>query len=326
MLLEPLTDALALVHDRIRSFEPEFTSNEQQTRLSLVDPILKALGWDPQDPSFVRVEHPVRQRNRRPTRADYTLLDSNDESIAFVEAKKLGTDLGPAHHQLFEYGTGESVPYAIATNGTNWAVYKQEQTGTDFSSKQLLAVSITDQPSTLVAIKLLSLWHGLLTSQSSIDQIAPALDTLETQQLVPKTASVLTPRTATEEDRRQPLPKPVSPERVVQETTGDRSITTFTLRNPSDVTRGKPARLTLPRGTSRQIGSWKSLLIEVVTWLYDSNQLNVKIPWPPNRTRKLLQYTKILQKNGVGYKQQSQNKPGLYFCCCILVQRKFVSL
>ena len=47
MLLEPLTDALALVRDRITNFEREFTNNEQQTRLSLVDPVLTALGWDP---------------------------------------------------------------------------------------------------------------------------------------------------------------------------------------------------------------------------------------------------------------------------------------
>ncbi|MXZ26105.1 MAG: hypothetical protein F4Y80_14870, partial [Caldilineaceae bacterium SB0665_bin_21] len=81
--------------------------------MSLVDPVLTVLGWDPQDPSSVRVEYPVRQRNRN-TRADYALLASNQKPIAFVEAKSYGTDLGLAQDQLFEYGTGESVPYAIA--------------------------------------------------------------------------------------------------------------------------------------------------------------------------------------------------------------------
>lgn len=203
MLLEPLTDTLARVHQRIKSFESEFTNNESQTRLSLVDPVLKVLGWDPQDPSLVKVEYPVRQRNRRHTKVDYALLDSNDEPIAFVEAKRLGTDLGRAHHQLFEYGAGESVPYAIATNGANWAVYKQEQTGTDFSSKQLLAVSITNQPSTLAAIKLLSLWRELLTSQSSIDLIAPALDTLKAHPLESEAANAETAPVSGEERTEQ---------------------------------------------------------------------------------------------------------------------------
>ena len=178
MLLEPLTDALALVRDRIKLFESTFINNETQTRLSLIDPVLKALGWDPQDPSAVRVEFPVRQRNRS-SKADYTLLDPKQKPIAFVEAKSLGTDLGAAQDQLFEYGSGESVPYAIATNGANWAIYKRERQGSDLLFKQLLAVSIPDRSSTVAAIKLLSLWKGLLTSQSSIDRIAPSLDSLE---------------------------------------------------------------------------------------------------------------------------------------------------
>ena len=188
MLLKPLIDALVLVRDRIKNFEREFTSNEAQTRLSLVDPVLTALGWDPQDPSVVRVEFPVRQRSRN-NKADYALLDSQQKPIAFVEAKSLGTDLGLAQDQLFEYGSGEAVPYAIATNGAHWAVYKRERQGTDLLFKQLLAISIADQPSTLVAIKLLSMWRELLTSQSSIDQIAPALSTLKTHQPKPATAS-----------------------------------------------------------------------------------------------------------------------------------------
>ena len=76
MLLEPLTVILALVHHRIKSFKREFTSNELQARLSLVDPVLKVLGWDPQNPTIVRVEHSGRQRNRSNIRADYA-LDAN---------------------------------------------------------------------------------------------------------------------------------------------------------------------------------------------------------------------------------------------------------
>ena len=314
MLLKPLTDALALVSDRIKNFEREFTNNEQQTRLSLVDPVLKALGWDPQDPTTVKVEYQVRQRNRNNIRVDYALLDSKQEPVAFVEAKKLGTDLGPAQLQLFEYAVGKSVPYAIATNGADWSIYKQEQTGTDFHAKRLLMVAIPDQSPTVTAVKLLSLWRGLLTSQSSIDQIAPALDTLETQLPKPETASVLTSRTATEEDYRQPVPRPVSPKPLVHETTVDHSVEAFTLRDPPDVTHRKPARLTLPGGMSRQIGSWKSLLEEVVTWLYDTNQLKVNMPWPgiPNSTRNILQNTKILYKDGTEYTQQVEIKPDLF--------------
>ena len=158
MLFEPLTEALKLVQNRIKKFEREFTNNEQQTRLSLVDPVLRALRWDPQDPTVVKVEYPVRQRNRNNTKADYALLDSGTTPVAFVEAKKLGTELGSAQDQLFEYTAGQSVPYAIATNGANWVVYKREQQDTGVSIQQLLEVSIPDLSPTMAAIKLLPLW------------------------------------------------------------------------------------------------------------------------------------------------------------------------
>ena len=281
MLFNPLTDALALVSDRIKNFEREFTNNEQQTRLSLVDPVLKALGWDPQDPTTVKVEYLVRQRNRNNTRVDYALLASQHEPVAFVEAKKLGTDLGPAHHQLFEYAVGKSVPYAIATNGADWAVYKQEQSGTDFSSKRLLAVSIPDQSPTVAAIKLLPLWKGLLTSQSSIDQIAPALDNLI-------------------DDERPPPPSPPT--------------NSFKLSNPPDVSHRKPTGLLLPDGTKKQISKWSSVLEETAKWLLANNILTVDIPWKANSnsSRHTLQQSEIYNKHGAKIKSQIQISTKLF--------------
>lgn len=273
MLLKPLTDALGLVQERIKNFEREFTNNESQTRLSLVDPVLTVLGWDPQDPSSVRVEYPVRQRNRN-TRADYALLASNQKPIAFVEAKSYGTDLGLAQDQLFEYGTGESVPYAIATNGANWAVYKRERQGADLLFKQLLAVSIINQRPTLAAIKLLSLWKGLLKSQTSIDQIAPALSKL------------------IDDDR--PLPPPPPPPN------------SFKLSNPPDVSHRKPTGLLFPDGTQKQISKWNSVLEETTKWLLVNKRLTVDMPWKatPKSNRNTLQQSEIYNKHGTKIKAQ----------------------
>lgn len=277
MLLEPLTDALALVHDRIKSFEREFTTNEQRTRLSLVDPVLKALGWDPQDPSLVKVEFSVRQRNRN-AKADYALLDSKQKPIAFVEAKRLGTDLGLAQDQLFEYGAGESVPYAIATDGTDWAVYKRERQGNDLLFKQLLKVSVRNHPPTLAAVKLLALWRGLLTSYSSIDHIAPALDTLKVK------------------------PKP------------DNSDESFNLSNPITISHRKPTVLLLPDGTTRRINNWSSLLEMIVKWLRSVNRLDVAIPWKANSgsSRNTLQRSEFQNKVGMRTTGQVQIAKDLF--------------
>lgn len=317
MLLKPLTDALGLVQERIKSFEREFANNESQTRLSLVDPVLKALGWNPQDPTIVRVEYPVRQRNRSAqAKVDYALLDSQREPVAFVEAKKLGTGLGLAHHQLFEYAVGKSVPYAIATNGADWSIFKQEQTGTDFHSKQLLAVSILEHSPTVTAIKLLSLWRGLLTSQSSIDRIAPALDTLETHPIKSNTARSFDARATTGHGHGQPVP--VLAHAMSEASTLTRldrnSDATFTLSNPPDITGRSPDILVLPDGTPVHINTWSSLLKEIVRWLLATNQLNVAIPWHenPNSNRNVLQASTIYNRKGARIKQQVEITPGLF--------------
>ena len=313
MLLEPLIDALVLVRKRIKSFEREFTNNEAQTRLSLVDPVLTALEWDPRDPSAVRVEFPVRQRNRN-NKADYALLDSQQKPIAFVEAKRLGTDLGLAQDQLFEYGAGESVPYAIATDGMNWAVHKRERQGANLLFKQLLAVSLADQPSTMVAVKLLSLWRGLLTSRSSIDQIAPALHSLETHWYENEATRVLNSSTTPSGNERQTKLEPNIAERQLRDQDGSDSDETFTLSNLPDVSGRKPVRLSLPGSPSKPIRNWSSLLIEVVVWLFESNRLNVAIPWKesPSSNRNVLQTTEIFNRHGMKIKQQKEVKPGLF--------------
>lgn len=301
MLLKPLTDALTLVSDRIKNFEREFTNNETQTRLSLVDPVLTALGWNPQDPSTVRVEFSVRQRNRS-AKVDYALLEPNQTPIALVEAKKLGTDLGDAHLQLFEYAVGKAVPYLIATNGADWAVYKWEQHSAGMGFSKLLAVSITDQPSILVAIKLLSMWRELLTSQSSIDQIAPALSTLKAHH--PKPATAITQNTG--------YPEGNAREELAPSLDGQ---LTFTLSNPpATITGRKPALLSLPGEVAIQIKNWSSLLIEATWWLLKSDRLNIQIPWKENPTSKryVLQSTPVYSSRGMRIKQQKEIKSDLY--------------
>ncbi len=313
MLLAPLTETMGLVRDRIQEFEREFSNNELQTRLSLVDPVLKALGWDPQNPSVVRVEFPVRQRNRN-TKADYALLDSMQAPIAFVEAKSLKTDLGTAQDQLFEYAVGKSVPYAIATNGADWTIFKKENKETGVSIDVLLKVSIPDQSSTLAAIKLLSLWRGLLTSQSSIDRIAPALNTLATHPFKPETVRTLNIKTATSGNKERTELERGTREQPLQVNEDTSSDKTFALSNPPDITGRSPARLVLADGTTVRINTWSSLLKEIVQWLLTTTRLNVDIPWRenPNSKRNILQATPIHNRKGAIIKQQTEIVPGLF--------------
>ena len=60
-------------------------THEMRTRYAVIDPILKALGWDLANPSQVKVEHVVEVSGER---VDYALFSKGKPAV-LVEAKKL---------------------------------------------------------------------------------------------------------------------------------------------------------------------------------------------------------------------------------------------
>ena len=52
-----LAPTLRLVKQRIAKHRGDRTFNEQNTKASLIEPVLRALGWDPNDPDEVYREY-----------------------------------------------------------------------------------------------------------------------------------------------------------------------------------------------------------------------------------------------------------------------------
>ena len=86
-----LTEVLQKVKDSARTFEPQLKGNESATRAALVDPVLRALGWDIGNPGRVLVEK-TQTVQKKSLRVDYALMHDQEIKIV-VEAKKLGGDL-----------------------------------------------------------------------------------------------------------------------------------------------------------------------------------------------------------------------------------------
>lgn len=108
-------------------YESEIGGSETRTKYALVDPILKALGWDLHDPSQVKVEYPVYRG-----RVDYALFNDSSASkpSVLVEAKSLSTEwyLSPpdAEAQLLSYAERLDIRrgHGAITNGKQWNIYK----------------------------------------------------------------------------------------------------------------------------------------------------------------------------------------------------------
>ena len=135
--LASLTRTIESVQEAIRRDGRTIGPNETRTRNTLIDPLLKALGWA--DPSVLTQEYVVNYqeyaKNRaignksfRPRLADYALhqQDNPGRLIAFIEAKKMRDDLTDGDRdQVLGYAKERNVQHFILTNGDQWELYEK---------------------------------------------------------------------------------------------------------------------------------------------------------------------------------------------------------
>ncbi len=115
-LFQTLIDKIAELQRRVDRYRDQLAKNELLTRYVLIDPFLRLLGWDLEDPEQVRPEFSTQAG-----RPDYALLHGGERPLVFIGAKSLGKqeDL----QQYISYCVAEGVKYFIATDGAKWEVY-----------------------------------------------------------------------------------------------------------------------------------------------------------------------------------------------------------
>ncbi|MCL6546555.1 MAG: type I restriction enzyme HsdR N-terminal domain-containing protein [Bryobacteraceae bacterium] len=94
---------------------------EENTKATLIDPLLAALGWDLHEIDEVRREY---RRKPQDNPVDYALFLNRTECL-FIEAKSLEKDL--ADHrwvtQNLSYATAAGVQWCVLTNGDEYRIY-----------------------------------------------------------------------------------------------------------------------------------------------------------------------------------------------------------
>ena len=153
MGLDDLAGCIELLKKRMQSYRTDLEENEIRTRVALIDPLLRALGWDVSDPAVVMPEYKVGNKS-----ADYALLRSDGKPAATLEAKKLGEPLGSHWMQMLNYANASGIEYAGITDGNHWELYDVFRRGT-LEERRILEVSVTDAPPHESALKLLLLWR-----------------------------------------------------------------------------------------------------------------------------------------------------------------------
>ena len=116
--------------------------HEHRTRYSVIDPIIRSLGWDISNPDECEVEFPPRGKQSS-ERADYALFvdrDTGSSPIVIIEAKSIGSELTYEDEaQLAGYvrgiGSDPRLGIAVLTNGREWLVYDLNSKARYFSTR-----------------------------------------------------------------------------------------------------------------------------------------------------------------------------------------------
>jgi len=95
--------------------------NEENTKATLVEPLLSALGWDVEDVDEVQREFRLKSRDKP---VDYGLLLLRNARL-FVEAKALGEDLDDRRwtNQIMGYAGVAGVQWIVLTDGDEYRIY-----------------------------------------------------------------------------------------------------------------------------------------------------------------------------------------------------------
>lgn len=157
--MNQLLKAIELARERMREYRDALHKNEALTRYVLVDPILRALGWDTEDPEKVEPEFPTQTGI-----PDYALKWGRHPQI-MVEVKPLQEKLESARGKGFQYCWTNKVPFYVITDGDAWEIYDLREMG----GKQLVNLRLSEGSAGEVARKLLALWY-------------PAMPTIEPSQ------------------------------------------------------------------------------------------------------------------------------------------------
>lgn len=167
MLLESLLALVEKLRGRIETHGSLLRRSEAQTRYALIDPLLRELGWDTEDPDMVVPEYTYGGNRER---ADYALMNtSSGKPVIMVEAKKLDESFGNAVQQGINVCLNTGSGYFVATDGKRWEIYEAHKQ-VPLDQKRIASFDLMSGVPSEVCLKALVLWRHNVASGS----ISPA--------------------------------------------------------------------------------------------------------------------------------------------------------
>lgn len=134
--------------DRILGLVDQFEAvkadikTEEATKMSMVMPLLQALGYNVFNPNEVVPEYVADIGEKKGEKVDYAIMD-NGIPVILIEAKACGVDLNPHGNQLKRYfGPTLDARFAILTNGIEYRFYSDFDHANNMDTKPFLVVQL----------------------------------------------------------------------------------------------------------------------------------------------------------------------------------------
>ncbi len=266
--------------------------NEAATRAALIDPVLRALGWDTGNVQMVEPEKTINTT----WRADYALHDSSGKINLLLEAKCLGSNLEKFSvvQQLLSYAFGFGVLKVVVTDGINWHFYSEFRPGNSIAGSQF---NLLKDDTIGCALQLVQ-WLDAAQSGHGLPHLeAPEAPVLKQ---VPEVREILNHPPA--KARKQPAP----PKK--QATSAATFIELTQLQLASLPPGQKPKQLRLSNGTVKAINTWKDVLLEVCRLALETNHC-IGIPLRDNAGKKTFLLSTAKPVTGTSTASFYQNRP-----------------
>ena len=271
-LIDPIASEIANLSNRIAQNRSAVAASETATRNQLIEPLMRALGWDASDPKLVTPEFSVGRG-----RADYALMDNGKPTI-LIEAKKFGTKLtAETLLQAFGYAVDDSVKYVVISNGDSWEVHRIPLTG----RKPFATFAIT-----------------------GTSPYCAALDAAKLARVVVIENPRVVLRNLTEE--RQSSPGGTSENEFRSQGHESETVRDGWLTFDELEFKGKsPKFMKYPEGKQVSIGSWKAVWLNIAEWITDMHAVDGEMIFGENRNLMAIRTTN--QGFWEGFEEQLSN-------------------
>lgn len=151
--MNQLNETLVSIVEKIKKHRPLYEQNEMAVRDQIINPILRSLEWDPENPEEVQPNVSIEEGV-----PDYSLI-KNGKKILFVEAKKLSVNIEQREviSQLAKYSFSEGTRYGVLTNGAVWILIRSFEEGTTLTERIVWRVDLENEELPAVLRKIVTI-------------------------------------------------------------------------------------------------------------------------------------------------------------------------